>query len=195
MLFSDLNQRINQMSEHWSMFGPYNLVTFHNPWFFLKKADTHWQGKIGSWKMHRHPYPLFFSRSWEVCSPWKGQYLLILPSSHSRGNKRYKSNINKGERKLNSLLYLPHLPLIYPTYPKLTYKDIMGDSINSHWSEETTCTTLSSSDHDITEGHQTGQAWFPLGEFVLTIPDNLLFHLLGNDIQNKLFHQLPMDRD
>ena len=32
------------------------------------------------------------------------------------------------------------------------------------------------------------------GEFVLTILDDLLFfHLLGDDIENKLFHHLPTD--
>jgi len=48
--------------------------------------------------------------------------------------------------------------------------------------------------HDITEGHQIGQAWFPFAEPMLTTANNLLlFHLLGNDIQNKLFHHLPRD--
>ena len=37
---------------------------------------------------------------------------------------------------------------------------------------------------DIIEGYQIGQAWFPI-ESILTIPDNLLFQLLGKGIQNK----------
>jgi len=44
------------------------------------------------------------------------------------------------------------------------------------------------------EGYQIGQAWFPLGESVLTAPDNLLFlHLLDDDIHNELFHKLSRD--
>jgi len=40
---------------------------------------------------------------------------------------------------------------------------------------------------DIVEGYQVGQAWFFLGESMLTTPDNLLlFQLFGDGIQNKL---------
>jgi len=44
------------------------------------------------------------------------------------------------------------------------------------------------------EGYQVGSARFPLGESLLIIPDNfLLFQLLGEDFQNKLFHHLSRD--
>ena len=37
--------------------------------------------------------------------------------------------------------------------------------------------------HAIVESYQIGQAWFPLGESMLTTPDNLLFlHLLDDDL-------------
>jgi len=39
-----------------------------------------------------------------------------------------------------------------------------------------------------------GQAFFPLGESMLTTPDNLLvLHLLRDDICNELFHHLSRD--
>ena len=48
--------------------------------------------------------------------------------------------------------------------------------------------------HAIIEGHQIGQALFPLGESMLTTPDNLLFlQYLRGDIQNELFHHLSKD--
>ena len=48
--------------------------------------------------------------------------------------------------------------------------------------------------HAITEIYQIGQAWFVLGESILTSPDNLLFlHLLNDDLQNELFHHLSRD--
>ena len=37
--------------------------------------------------------------------------------------------------------------------------------------------------HGIVGSYQIGQAWFPLGESMLTTPDNLLFlHLLDDDL-------------
>ena len=48
--------------------------------------------------------------------------------------------------------------------------------------------------HVIVESYQIGQAWFPLGESMLTTPDNLLFlHLLHDDLQDKLLHRLSRD--
>ena len=48
--------------------------------------------------------------------------------------------------------------------------------------------------HDIIEGYHICQAWFPFGESMLTAPGKLIFfHLLGDDIQNKLFYHLPGD--
>ena len=49
--------------------------------------------------------------------------------------------------------------------------------------------------HAIVESYQIGQAWFPLGESVLTTPNNLLFlHLLDDDdLQDKLLHHLSQD--
>ena len=48
--------------------------------------------------------------------------------------------------------------------------------------------------HVIVESYQIGQAWFPLGEAMLTTPDNLLFlHLLDDDLQDKLLHHLSWD--
>ena len=45
---------------------------------------------------------------------------------------------------------------------------------------------------DFLEGYRFGQAWFPLGESMLTTLDNLPFFLLhGDNIQNKLFHHIP----
>lgn len=43
------------------------------------------------------------------------------------------------------------------------------------------------------EGYQIGQAWFPLGEFVLGTPDDHFFYRLGDDLQNDLFHHLARD--
>ena len=48
--------------------------------------------------------------------------------------------------------------------------------------------------HVIVESYQIGQAWFPLGESVLATPDKLLFlHLLVDDLQDNLLHQLSRD--
>ena len=48
--------------------------------------------------------------------------------------------------------------------------------------------------HAIVESHQTDRALFPLGESMLTTPENLLFlHLFNGDIQNELFHHLSRD--
>jgi len=48
--------------------------------------------------------------------------------------------------------------------------------------------------HAIVESYQIGQAWFPLGKFMLTTPDNLLFlHLLDDDLQDKLLHHFSWD--
>ena len=48
--------------------------------------------------------------------------------------------------------------------------------------------------HVIVESYQIGQAWFPLGESMLTTPDNLLFfHLLHDGLQDKLLHHLTQD--
>jgi len=48
--------------------------------------------------------------------------------------------------------------------------------------------------HAIVESYQIGQASFPLGESMLTTPDNLLFlHLLNDDLQNELPHHLSWD--
>jgi len=46
----------------------------------------------------------------------------------------------------------------------------------------------------IINSYQIGQACFPLGESLLSTPDNLLhFQLLGEGIQNKLFYHLSRD--
>ena len=47
----------------------------------------------------------------------------------------------------------------------------------------------------IVESYQIGQAWFPLGESMLTTPDNnlLFFHLLHDDLQDELLHHLSRD--
>lgn len=46
----------------------------------------------------------------------------------------------------------------------------------------------------IIEGNEVGRARLPLGESVLTTPNNiLLFELLGDSIQNKLFQHLSRD--
>ena len=48
--------------------------------------------------------------------------------------------------------------------------------------------------HVIAESYQIGQAWFPLGESMLTTPYNLLFlHLLDDDLQDELLHHLSRD--
>ena len=78
------------------------------------------------------------------------------------------------------------------------YEDIMGDSVKSLAEVEVDnihCSPLIySAGHPIIEGHQIGQAWFPLGESMLTTPDNLFFlHLFRDDIQNELFHHLSRD--
>ena len=46
--------------------------------------------------------------------------------------------------------------------------------------------------HAIVENYQIGQARFPLGESMLTTPDNLLFlYLLDDDLQDKLSITFP----
>jgi len=48
--------------------------------------------------------------------------------------------------------------------------------------------------HVIVESYQIDQALFPLGESMLTTPDNLLFlHVLVDDLQDKLLHHLSRD--
>ncbi len=48
---------------------------------------------------------------------------------------------------------------------------------------------------DVIESYQIGQAWFPLGESMLTTSDNLLVsQLLEDDIQSKLLHHLSRDK-
>ena len=48
----------------------------------------------------------------------------------------------------------------------------------------------------IIEGYEVSQVQFSLGEYMLTIPDDLLlFQLLGDSTQNKLFYHLSRDRD
>ena len=75
----------------------------------------------------------------------------------------------------------------------------MGDSIKSlaevkvdniHCSPS----IFSASDATI-EGREVDQAQFPLGESMLTTPDDpLLFQLLEDGFQNKLFHHLSRNR-
>ena len=48
-------------------------------------------------------------------------------------------------------------------------------------------------DDDRIEFCQVGQALFLLDESMSTTPDNLLFQLLGEGIQNKLFHHLSSE--
>lgn len=56
----------------------------------------------------------------------------------------------------------------------------------------TSATLICPTGHDVTNGCQIDQAGLPLDESTLTIPDNLLFfHMLGDGIQDKLFHRLP----
>ena len=64
----------------------------------------------------------------------------------------------------------------------------MGDSVESLAEVEVDnihCSPLiHPASYAIVESYQIGQAWFPLGESMLTTPDNLLFlHLLNDDIQ------------
>ena len=73
------------------------------------------------------------------------------------------------------------------------YKDVAGDSIKCLTevkSQGTQYPLLPShllDRDDVIEGYQVGQARFPLGESMLTIPDNILhFQLLEEGIQNKL---------
>jgi len=92
----------------------------------------------------------------------------------------------------------PHCTLIYPVDPKLIYKDVVRDSVKSLAEVKVyniyCCPLIYPASDDITEGYQVGQAWFSYSESTLTTPDNLLFfHLLGDDVQNQLFHYLPRD--
>ena len=48
--------------------------------------------------------------------------------------------------------------------------------------------------HAIVESYQIGQAWFPLGESMLTTHHNLLFlHYFNDDIQNELLPHFSRD--
>ena len=48
--------------------------------------------------------------------------------------------------------------------------------------------------HDMMEGYHISQGRFPLGKPMLTTSDNLLiFHLLGDSMQNQLFHHFLSD--
>ena len=74
----------------------------------------------------------------------------------------------------------------------------MGDSVESLSEVEADnihCSPLIyPASHAIVESYQIGQAWFSLGESILTTPDNLLFlHLLNDDLQNELFYHLFRD--
>lgn len=85
------------------------------------------------------------------------------------------------------LLSLPHCPLIYPTLPQLAYGDVIKDSVKNVAEvkvENTHCSSPIYPDcDDIIDVYQIGQAWFPLGESVLTAHDNhLFFHLPGGYI-------------
>ena len=74
----------------------------------------------------------------------------------------------------------------------------MGDCVKSLAevkADNTHCDPLSFLQwHDWLGRDQIGQAWFPLGESMLTTPNNLLFlHLLNDDLQNELLHHLSRD--
>lgn len=75
----------------------------------------------------------------------------------------------------------------------------MGDSIESLAKvkvDDIHCSPLIYPAGDaIIEENEVGRARLPLGESMLTTPHNLLlFHLLGDGIQNKLFQHLSRDR-
>ena len=84
---------------------------------------------------------------------------------------------------IQPVLNPPHWPLIQPTLPELPWEDVMGDRVESLAEVEVENIPGSPfvypASHVIVESYQIGQAWFPLGESMLTTPDNLLFfHLL-----------------
>ena len=56
--------------------------------------------------------------------------------------------------------YPPHCALIQPTLPKLTYLDVMGDSVIrlAEVKLHIHCSLIYSASHDITEGYHVGQA-------------------------------------
>jgi len=99
------------------------------------------------------------------------------------------------------VLSLPHCSLINPTLPKLTYEDVMGDSVKSlakvkvryiHCSPLTypACHVPGTMYPVMTSQRATRLVKH---DFPLVNPCWLLLtiFLLGDDIQNKLFYQLP----
>lgn len=96
------------------------------------------------------------------------------------------------------VLNWPCCPFIQTTFPRLTYVDVSGDNVKNlpeggvdtmHWS-----LLIYPASHSIAEGKLTGRAGLPLGQSVLTTPDNLLLHVLSDDNQDELFHHLSVDR-
>jgi len=74
----------------------------------------------------------------------------------------------------------------------------MGDSVESLAEVEVDnihgSPLISPYGHAIVESYQIGQALFPLGESMLTTPDNLLLlHLLDDGLQDELLHHLSRD--
>lgn len=75
----------------------------------------------------------------------------------------------------------------------------MGDSVQSLPEvkvDNLNCSTfIGLSCHVIIEGYQIGQARFTLDESMSATPDDLLqVCILGDDLQNDLFHHLSKDR-
>ncbi|XP_031460775.1 protein eva-1 homolog A isoform X1 [Phasianus colchicus] len=67
---------------------------------------------------------------------------------------------------------------------EMTSNALVKSRYNTHCSPP-----IYSPSDDIIEGYQFGRAQFPLGESMLPTPDNLLlFQLIEEGIQNKLFH-------
>lgn len=83
------------------------------------------------------------------------------------------------------VLNLHNSPLIYPIRSNFLYKHFVGNCVKAFRSQgaQHLLLFLIYPASDIKEGYLAGQEWFSLGECVLTTPDNIVIHLLADDIQ------------
>ncbi|XP_072186652.1 uncharacterized protein [Excalfactoria chinensis] len=144
-------------------------------------------------------YPLIKVVDEDVEQDWTQHRPLGDTASHRPPARHRTANDNPLHSASQPILDPLHRPLIYPILPQLCYKDVMGDRIKSLTEIKVDYIYRSPPVHPASDifikGHQVGRARPPLGEPMLSTPDNLLFsQLSGDGIQHKLFHHLPWDR-
>lgn len=93
-----------------------------------------------------------------------------------------------------------HCLPIQPTHQQLVYEDITALIVKSITKVQVDNVCISpliyQTAHFIIETYKVGQAWFPVGESLLTTSDDFLdLHVPGNGFWDYLLHLLPRDRD